>query len=485
LRFAGNIRFGSTSDAYSGLKARTTTAGGNRQTQIHDSQEKKEMSKAIYIIEGGVTSPAGFSAAGVHVGLRRKRRDLALLVSETDADCAAVFTTNVIKGAPIIWNREVLKKGSKIKAVVVNSAYANSGTGVPGLCHAREMAETTADCLNVESGQVLVASTGLIGVHLPIDTVKAGIKTTATYLGSNPENGTHAAEAITTTDTFIKQMAVQLEIDGKIVTLGAMAKGSGMVHPNMATTLGFLTTDLAIDASLLQKALSATIVDTFNMISVDGDTSTNDMVVIMANGLAGNAAITAEDENYNLFVQALHMVLMDMAKSVARDGEGSTKLIQVKLSGAETVEDARKLAKSVVASNLVKAAVFAEDANWGRIVAALGSAGVEFEYENLSIMMSSPDDENGELPLLVDGMPYWLDESLCREVLAAKEVTFRIIVGKGSAEAIAFGCDLTYDYIRKNGNYRAGQMLNQMLAGASRDVQLAPKVEYVKQEGVA
>ncbi len=436
------------------------------------------MTKQIEKIDGGITAPQGFSAAGVHVGLRRKRKDLALIVSETSATCAAVFTTNVMKGAPIVWNHEVLQKRDTVRAIVVNSAYANSGTGVPGLIHARTMAETTAECLNLESEEVLVASTGLIGVHLPIEIVKTGIKSTAAQIGSDRSSGTSAAEAITTTDTFLKQMAVQFEIDGKMVTMGAMAKGSGMVHPNMATTLGFITTDLSISAALLKKALSEIIAETFNMISVDGDTSTNDMVVILANGLAGNATINEETAEYALFHQALKMVALHLARSVAMDGEGATKLIEVTVSGAASIIDARKLARGVVASSLVKAAVFAEDANWGRIVAALGSAGVQFEYTSLSIWMSSNETE---VPLLLDGMPYWLDESLCRQVLGASEVKFRISIGEGDSSATAWGCDLTYDYIRKNGNYRAGQLLNS----SYREVPMTARVELIKQEDVA
>lgn len=429
----------------------------------------------ITIVEGGVTAAKGFLAAGAHIGLRRKRKDLALLVSSTPATCAAVFTTNVMKGAPIIWNTGVLNNGHLIKAIVINSAYANSATGAPGIAHAKEMAATTADCLNMNPKEVLVASTGVIGVHLPIELVKAGICSTAPKLKADLPSGTNAAEAITTTDTYLKQMAVKFQIDGKEITLGAMAKGSGMVHPNMATTLGFLTTDLAIEAPLLQKALKEVIAETFNMISVDGDTSTNDMVAIMANGLAGNTPVSTENEDYNLFLQALKLVALHMARAVAADGEGATKLIEVKVTGAETVSNARKLAKAVVASNLVKTAVFAEDANWGRIVAALGSSGVEFDYNLLSISISS---SLGETPLLIDGMPYWLDESLCKQTLSDSEIHICIEVGLGAHTATAWGCDLSYEYIRKNGNYRANQQLN------SSKSNVVPKVELLE-EGVA
>lgn len=424
--------------------------------------------KAIHVIEGGITAPKGFAAAGAHVGLRRKRRDLALIVSEKPAGCAAVFTTNAIKGAPILWNKEVLSGTDHVRAIVVNSAYANSGTGQPGFGHAKQMALTTANCLGLSPDQVLVASTGIIGIHLPIDVVTAGIASTAPQLACTMESGTDAAEAITTTDTFIKQMAVQFDVNGTAVIVGAMAKGSGMVHPNMATTLGFLTTDLAIAPALLKKALSTVIVDTFNMISVDGDTSTNDMVVLLANGLAGNPVIEEENEQYELFVHVLQRMLTQLAKSVARDGEGASKLIEVIVSGPDSMEDARKCARAVVASTLVKAAVFAEDANWGRIVAALGKAGVAIDYEKLSISMFG----NGlHVPLLLDGMPYWVDESMCRAALQSDEVRFVICAGDSQHQATAWGCDLTYEYIRKNGNYRAGQ--------------LTGKVGLVQEEGVA
>lgn len=435
------------------------------------------MSANIQVIDGGVTSAIGFTACGLHVGLRRKRKDLALVMSEVPAVCAAAFTTNLMKGAPIVWNQQVLEKRSEIRAIVVNSAYANSGTGVPGIVHAGEMAATTANCLGLETEEVLVASTGLIGVHLPIEIVKAGIRAAAPHLAADRASATAAAEAITTTDTFLKQMAVSFEIGGKPVTLGAMAKGSGMVHPNMATTLGFLTTDLCITAEMLNKALQEVIAETFNMVSVDGDTSTNDMVVVLANGASQNQVIAEESEDYNIFLQALKLVMRHLARSIAQDGEGATKLIEVTVSGAVCLGDARKLAKSVITSNLVKAAVFAEDANWGRIVAALGSSGACFDYNALSISISSTQ---GRVPLLVEGMPYWLDDQLCRQILAAKEVQIDVIVGQTGYAATAWGCDLTYDYIRKNGNYRASQNLT-----GHREQGHNQMMEILKPEGVA
>lgn len=408
------------------------------------------------IIQGGVTSPKGFKAAGAHVGLRRKRKDLALLLSETPCDYSAVFTTNTAKGAPILWNKEVVASGKKVRALVVNSGNANSCTGYPGLVHAKQMAETTATCFSLEPHEVLVASTGIIGVPLQIDKVKAGIRTVASILTASQESGTMAAEAITTTDNFIKQMALQFEVDGTMVTMGAMAKGSGMVHPNMATMLSFITTDLAIAPHLLEKAFKGSVSKTYNMISIDGDTSTNDMSAILANGMAGNAAITEENADYELFVSALHYMNTYLAKQIARDGEGASKLIEVTVCGATTQEDADKLARIVVSSNLVKTAFFAQDANWGRIVAAMGSSGLAFDENKLNLYMSGTagDGEELEVCLLLDGTPYWTDDSICKAVLSENEIKVKIELNMGEYSATSWGCDLTYEYIRKNGNYK-------------------------------
>lgn len=410
------------------------------------------MQATFDVIQGGVTAAKGFAAAGAHVGLRRKRKDLALLVSQEPCHFAAVFTTSTAKGAPILWNQEVVERGGKVQAVVVNSANANSCTGYPGFLHARQMAETTASCLGLAAHDVLVASTGIIGMPLPIEQVKAGIKQTAPLLGISLENGSNAAEAITTTDSFIKQMAVQFEIGGSVVTMGAMAKGSGMVHPNMATMLSFITTDLAIAPALLRKALKESVDSTYNMISVDGDTSTNDMVVILSNGLARNETICQEGAEYELFVAVLNHINTTLAKYIASDGEGATKLIEVTVHGAETVEAARKLARHVVASNLVKTAFFAQDPNWGRIIAAMGSSCVPFNPETLDVTMGGGGAEVG---LLLDGTPFWLDEDECMSVLKSDEIAVEIDLNMGDCSATSWGCDLGYEYIRKNGNYRA------------------------------
>ncbi|HEY9777745.1 MAG TPA: bifunctional glutamate N-acetyltransferase/amino-acid acetyltransferase ArgJ [Planktothrix sp.] len=409
-------------------------------------------------IQGGVTSAAGFYAAGAHIGLRRKRKDLALVYSVQPCTWAATLTTSSVKAAPVLWNHKLRAKGETVQALVVNSAIANSCTGAAGEQHAQMMAETTAGCFHLHAEQVLVASTGVIGTHLPIKQVIKGIEATAPLISTSTKSANDAAQAITTTDTFLKQFAVKFYIGGKLVTLGAMAKGSGMVHPNMATILSFITTDLAIDQALVQKALTNSVSKTYNMICVDGDRSTNDMVILLANGMAGNKLIAEENEDFATFVEALSWLNEQISKSIASDGEGASKLLEVYVSGAETVEDAQKLALHVVKSSLVKVAFFAEDANWGRIVAAMGAAGVEFDFDKLALSISS-----GEvvLPLLVDGMPYWIDETNHKEVLSHSELKISICIGEGQYSATAWGCDLTHAYIDKGGNYRRFQQMEK------------------------
>lgn len=420
------------------------------------------MTFELQFIKGGVTAASGFKAAGAHIGLRRKRKDLAILSSELPCDWAATFTTNSVKAAPVLWNQQLLAGKTKVSAIVINSAIANSCTGLAGQNHARQMAETTADCLGLDATSVLVASTGVIGVHLPIKEVAKGIRETAPLLSATYEAGCHAADAITTTDTYVKQYALQVTIDDKEVIIGAMAKGSGMVHPNMATMLAFITTDLNIDPTLLQKALSESVSKTFNMISVDGDNSTNDMVVAMANGAAGNARIDNVGDAYQQFANALDVLTCHLAKLIAGDGEGASKLLEVQVSGALTVTDARKLARAVVCSSLVKVALFAEDANWGRVVAAMGSSGVNFDCDKLALSLSC---DQHELGLLVDGMPYWVDEVECKSILSGKSVTLKVEITEGNCSATAWGCDLTPEYIRKSGNYQAGQRTEKTLTG--------------------
>jgi glutamate N-acetyltransferase/amino-acid N-acetyltransferase len=410
--------------------------------------------------EGGITSPAGFYAAGAHIGLRKKRKDLALVYSIKPCDWAGTFTTSSIKAAPVMWNSNLRDKGGKVQAIVVNSAVANSCTGTVGYQHAQEMAQTTAECFNLEPEQVLVSSTGVIGTYLPIAKVKAGIASTAPLISTSSKSANDAAQAITTTDTFLKHCTVTFKADDKFITLGAMAKGSGMVHPNMATMLSFITTDLDIDQALLQKALSASVSTTYNMICVDGDRSTNDMVLILANGMAGNKRISEENSDYAAFVEALQLLNVNLSRTIASDGEGASKLLEVTVSGASTQEDAQKLALHVVKSSLVKVAFFAEDANWGRIVAAMGAAGVDFELEKLGLTVAS---EETELPLLLDGMPFWIDEVNHKEVLSHGELKIAITIGDGPFASTAWGCDLTYSYIDKSGNYRRLQQMEKAL----------------------
>jgi len=410
-----------------------------------------EVKQLIEGATGGVTSPKGFMATGAHVGVKRKRKDLALVWSEVPAHIAASFTTNIMKGAPIIWNQKVVAAGKTVRGIVVNSGNANACTGEQGLTNAQIMAETYAQCMEVSSDEIIIASTGVIGVQLPIQIIKQGIINTCCQLSSSQPSGQLAAEAIMTTDTYVKQTAIEFEVGGKKVLLGAMAKGSGMIHPNMATMLSFLTTDLNIAPALLTKALKESTAETYNMISVDGDTSTNDMVTIMANGLAGNKLIETENDDYHTFCQALKTINTAIAKSIVQDGEGATKFLEVKVANAETVEDARKLARSIVSSSLVKTAFFGEDANWGRIICAMGYSGVSFKPETVSISIES---SAGNLDLMHHGEPGLVNEILAKSVLAEKHIIIKIDMLNGPSTATAWGCDLSYEYVRINGSYR-------------------------------
>lgn len=398
-------------------------------------------------VSGGVTAPAGFLAAGVCADIRGKgdgKKDVALLASRVPCAAAGVYTTNRVKAAPVLLTQERTASG-RLQAVVANSGNANACTGERGLKDAAEMARLAAEALGIAPELVGVASTGVIGVPLPMDRVAAGIAAAAAAL--SPEGGGDAAEAIMTTDTFPKQVAVRLDVGGAAVTIGAMAKGSGMIHPNMATMLGFVTTDAAVDAAALQAALRAATDRSFNMITVDGDTSTNDMVVVLANGLAGNPPITPDSAHYPAFAEALTAVLIHLAKEIARDGEGATKLIEVRVRGARSLEEARKAARAVCGSSLVKAAVFGADANWGRVLAALGYSGAQFDPDRVDLWL-------GDVQLMRAGEPLAFDEEAAARLLREKEVVFTADLHAGEAEATAWGCDLTYDYVRINGSYR-------------------------------
>lgn len=406
----------------------------------------------MHKIAGGVTAPKGFFAAGTAAGIKENKKDLALLKSREPAIMAAAFTTNVVKAASVLRNQTLLKAGTKIKGIVINSGNANACTGEAGEAANQEMAEAYAKLLCTDASMVLTASTGVIGAPFPIEKVKKGIADAFLQLGNEEKDGTLAAESIMTTDTRKKELALEVEIAGKCVTFGAMAKGSGMIHPNMATMLAFVTTDCAISKELLQKALYEDIKSTYNMVSVDGDTSTNDTIVVLANGLAENEPITEEGEEYKTFCDALHTVNEYLAKELVRDGEGATKFIEISVSGAKTEADAKTLAKSVVTSSLVKTAMYGEDANWGRVLCAMGYAGIAFDTQKVEIKYES---KKGSILLMTEGTPTAFDETKASEILSEKEITVFIQMGEGSASAKAWGCDLSHEYVSINGDYRS------------------------------
>ena len=405
------------------------------------------------IIDGGVTAPKGFKATGNAVGIKKGVKDLALISSDVPAVCAGAFTTNVVKATSVLRNIEIVKnKKNKISGVAVNSGNANACTGELGVQGNLQMAEKFAELLNVPADTVLTASTGVIGATFPIDTIKKGIDDTFPILGYSREDAHVAAQAIMTTDTYSKEVAVEIEIGGKTVKIGGMAKGSGMIHPNMATMLGFITTDINITQELLDKALMVTIPKTFNMVSVDGDTSTNDTVIVLANGMAENNIIDTENEDYKVFADALYYINEKLAKELVRDGEGATKFIEINVDGAKTEEDAKVIAKSVVTSSLVKAAMFGEDANWGRVLCAMGYSGIDFDTKKVDIVYRS---EKGTIDLMTQGTPIVFDEDKAKEILKEKEIYVDIKIAEGEAKATAWGCDLSYDYVKINGDYRS------------------------------
>ena len=404
-------------------------------------------------IKGGVTAAKGFMAAGVEANVKYKnRKDMAMLYSQVPCKAAGVFTSNVVKAAPVVWDREKINTSPYIQAVVVNSGIANACTGRQGYAYCQETADAAAGALQIPGDSVLVASTGVIGMQLPMDKITAGVAALACCLKDTQEAGTQAAEAIMTTDTISKQVAVQFEAGGKTVTVGGMSKGSGMIHPNMCTMLGFVTTDIAISKELLQEALSADVVDTFNMISVDGDTSTNDTLVVLANGCAGNPEITEKNEDYLHFCQALHEVNETLAKMMAGDGEGATALFETKVTHAANKEDARTLAKSVICSSLTKAAIFGHDANWGRILCALGYSGASFDPEAIELFFES---SAGRIQIYKDGQATDYSEEEATKILSCPVVTVVVDMKMGEAQATAWGCDLTYDYVKINADYRS------------------------------
>ena len=405
------------------------------------------------IITGGVTAAKGFLAAGVEAGIKyQNRKDMAMVYSKTPCRAAGVFTTNVVKAAPVLWDKEVVESEWEAQAIVVNSGIANACTGKLGYEYCRETAGAAADALEISPQSVLICSTGVIGMQLPMEKMTEGVRMLAKAIKPGEEAGTDAAKAIMTTDTRNKQVAVKVTIGGKEVTIGGMCKGSGMIHPNMCTMLAFVTTDVNISKKLLQEALSADVQDTFNMVSVDGDTSTNDTLLVLANGQAGNHEITEKGADYDTFVEALHYVNETLAKKIAGDGEGATALFEVKVIHADNKEDAKTLAKSVITSSLTKAALFGHDANWGRILCALGYSGAKFDPEAIELYLES---SAGKILIFKDGMATDYSEEEPTRILSCSEVTALVDMKMGEAKATAWGCDLTYDYVKINADYRS------------------------------
>ncbi|MDE6530476.1 MAG: bifunctional glutamate N-acetyltransferase/amino-acid acetyltransferase ArgJ [Lachnospiraceae bacterium] len=411
------------------------------------------MMDRIVAISGGVTSPKGFAAASYAAGIKyRDREDMALIYSEQPCTAAGVFTSNVVKAAPVIWDQQVVEKADYVRAVIINSGIANACTGEEGMKLCRATAEAAAELTGDSPENILVVSTGVIGMQIPIDRIVHGTKELLKRKETTREVGTKAAQAIMTTDTHKKETAITVTLSSGTVTIGGMCKGSGMIHPNMCTMLGFITTDAAISKTLLQKALSEVVQDTFNMVSVDGDTSTNDTLVVLANGVAGNQEIVTEDEDYQTIKEALYQICEYLAKQMAGDGEGATALLEVTVQKAKTKADAKILAKSVVCSSLVKAMIYGHDANAGRIMCALGYSGVNFQPEKVDLYFTS---KAGKILIFQSGIAADYSEEEATKILSEPEVTVVVDMHEGDASATAWGCDLTYDYVKINADYRS------------------------------
>lgn len=405
------------------------------------------------IITGGVTAAKGFEAAAAAAEIKYKgRTDMALVYSTAPCVAAGTFTTNVVKAAPVKWDQEIVYHGTQARAVVINSGIANACTGAEGYGYCKETAEAASKILGIPEDSVLVASTGVIGMQLPIDRIVNGISLLAEGKAAGEEAGIEAARAIMTTDTKPKYVGAQVEIGGKTVTVGGMCKGSGMIHPNMCTMLGFVTTDAVITKEMLQKALSDDVKDTYNMVSVDGDTSTNDTVLLLANGMADNPVIDKEDENYEEFRKALNYVNTELAKKIAGDGEGATCLFEVKIIGAKSKEQAVTLSKSVITSSLTKAAIYGHDANWGRILCAMGYSGAQFDPEKVDLYFESAA---GKLKIIENGVSTGYSEEIATKILSEDHVTAIADIKMGEASATAWGCDLTHEYVNINADYRS------------------------------
>ncbi|WP_018664563.1 bifunctional glutamate N-acetyltransferase/amino-acid acetyltransferase ArgJ [Heyndrickxia acidiproducens] len=410
--------------------------------QVHEKATTEIYNKT----DGNIMSPAGFYAGGLHCGIKKKRPDLAWLYSEVPAKAAGIYTTNQFQAAPIRVTKESLEAGHQLQGLIVNSGNANSFTGEQGLHHAYLMREWFASHLGVEKSLIGVSSTGVIGELLPIEKIEAGISNIVP--GKNQADFRVFEKAILTTDTFAKRACATVEIDGKTVTIAGAAKGSGMIHPNMATMLAFVTTDAEMEAQTLQLALKQAADETFNMITVDGDTSTNDMVVAMANGMAGNHPLSVAHPDWNRFYQAFAYICETLAKQIARDGEGATKLVEAKVTGARTNEEAGIVSKTIIGSNLVKTAIFGADANWGRIINAIGYSGVKVEPQKLTIKL-------GDITVVENGMPCFYSEEEAHAYLAGRdEIQILVDLQDGAGEKAAWGCDLTYDYVKINASYR-------------------------------
>ena len=401
------------------------------------------------LIEGGVCAAKGFKANGLHCGIRKNhtKKDLALICSDVVANAAAVYTTNLVKGAPLIVTKENIKDG-KAQAIICNSGNANT-CNADGIDVANYGCELVANAMNISKSNVVVASTGVIGQPLDMTPIKNAMPDLVNGLAY--DKGSDAAEAIMTTDTKKKEVAVEFMIDGKICHVGGIAKGSGMIHPNMATMLVFITSDVAISSRMLQKALSSDIKDTFNMVSVDGDTSTNDMVCVLANGLAGNKEIVEDDSNFKIFMNALNTVTVALCRKIAGDGEGATKLLECKVSNAKSLEVAKTVAKSVICSSLLKAAMFGADANWGRVLCAIGYSGADVDVNKIDVSFES---NKGVLDVCKNGAGIPFSEEKAKEILLENEINILVNLNDGDVSSVAWGCDLTYDYVKINGDYR-------------------------------
>ena len=404
-------------------------------------------------VDGGVTAAIGFEAAGAEAAIKYKnRKDMALIYSKQPCRVAGTFTTNVVKAAPVMWDKDIVENSPYAQAVVVNAGIANACTGKQGMDYCAEEAATAAKLLQIPENAVLVGSTGVIGMQLPMDKINAGIEKLVVAKADTIEAGHIAATSIMTTDTVSKEIAVSFEVGGKTVTVGGMCKGSGMIHPNMCTMLSYITTDAAISKDLLQEALSTSVVDTYNMITVDGDTSTNDTCLVMANGMAGNEEISQKGEAYDKFFEALHFVNTYLAKKMAGDGEGATKLFEAKVVHAKNKADARTLARAIVGSNLSKAAIYGCDANFGRFLCAMGYSGAQFDQNDVELFFES---ENGRLQVFDHGTPLDFNEDIALKIMQAEAVTIYVDMHEGEDCATAWGCDLTYDYVKINADYRS------------------------------